>query len=145
MLRVGDRLRGVMDRRFRNLTLTHLECDEIWTFVRKKQGRLTEEEAVNPAVGDQYLFIAIDEETKFIPTFTLGKRTRETTELFADDLAGGSWSRRCSIRRRVRECPRTAGPPTRMPSTALSAAAWTTGQSLKTSKSRNSRAATGRR
>lgn len=72
----------------RNLTLEHLELDEIWTFVRKKQRRLTPQEAEDTSIGDQYLFIAVDEETKLIPSFVIGKRTVETTELFADDLAG---------------------------------------------------------
>jgi IS1 family transposase len=87
MVRVGARLRGVMDRRFRNLELTHLQCDEIWTFVRKKQAQLKPVERDNSALGDQYLFIALDEATKLIPCFTLGKRTRETTALFIDELA----------------------------------------------------------
>ena len=51
MLRTGERLREFMDRRMRNLSLSHLQCDEIWTFVLKKQGRLTDEEASN--TGDR--------------------------------------------------------------------------------------------
>ena len=88
MVRVGARLRDVMDRRFRNLELDHLQCDEIWTFVRKKQGQLTPEERADPALGDQYLYIALDETTKLVPSFAIGKRTVATTELFMDDLAG---------------------------------------------------------
>src|SRR5438874_1460733 len=44
LLRVGERAERFLDGRMRNLTLSHLECDEIWTFVRKKQSRLTAEE-----------------------------------------------------------------------------------------------------
>ncbi len=33
-----------MDRKFRGLHLNHVEVDEIWTFVAKKQARLTVEE-----------------------------------------------------------------------------------------------------
>src|SRR5436305_11105558 len=84
MLAVGERMRLFMDRRFRNLTLTHLECDEIWTFCLKKQGKLKPHEVGNDRIGDQYLFVGIDETTKFIPSFVIGKRTKETTELFAD-------------------------------------------------------------
>ena len=88
MVRVGTRLRGVMDRRFRNLELDHLQCDEIWTFCLKKQARLKPQEQGNDRIGDQYLFIALDETTKMVPSFAIGKRTTETTELFMDDLAG---------------------------------------------------------
>src|SRR5258708_3625601 len=37
MLKAGDALREFLDAKMKNLELTHLECDEIWTFVRKKQ------------------------------------------------------------------------------------------------------------
>jgi IS1 family transposase len=87
MLRTGEQLRTFMNKRMKNLSLSHLELDEIWTFVRKKQGRLTAMEAADTSIGDQYLFVALDEKTKLIPVVTLGKRTRETTERFIRDLA----------------------------------------------------------
>jgi hypothetical protein len=87
MLRVGERCRGFLDRRMRNLSLNHLQCDEIWTFVRKKQGRLSAEESGDLGIGDQYLFVALDEQTKLIPTFLLGKRTAENAQAFMGDLS----------------------------------------------------------
>ena len=87
MLGVGERVRGLMDRRIRNLNLKHLQCDEIWTFVLKKQGKLKPQEQGNDRIGDQYLFIALDEETKLVPSFVLGKRNTANTEAFMDDLA----------------------------------------------------------
>lgn len=87
MVRFGEGCRELMDGMFHNLALDHLEIDEIWTFCKKKQRRLLGEEKNNPHIGDQYLFIAIDEETKLIPSYALGKRNGETTELFIDDLA----------------------------------------------------------
>ena len=87
MVRVGTALDAFMDRQLVNLELEHLECDEIWTFVKKKQHRLTEEEAIDSGVGDQFLFVAIDQDTKLIPAFALGKRTVETTQRFMDELA----------------------------------------------------------
>jgi IS1 family transposase len=56
--------------------------DEIWTFVQKKQAQLTEEERDNPELGDQYVFVAIDAETKLIPTFLVGKRDGQTALQF---------------------------------------------------------------
>jgi IS1 family transposase len=87
MVRAGTRLRDLMDRRFRNLTLSHIQCDEIWTFVLKKQGRLQEAEACDEKIGDQNLFVALDHRTKLIPAFALGKRTSGTAQRFMDDLA----------------------------------------------------------
>lgn len=88
MLRAGERLRWFLDSRMRGLNLKHVQCDEIWTFVKKKQGKLKPEERDDDGIGDQFLFIALDQMTKLVPCFTLGKRTREATEAFMLDLAG---------------------------------------------------------
>jgi IS1 family transposase len=87
MLTVGGRMVRLMDRRMRNLKLSHLQCDEIWTFVLKKQAQLKPQEQGNDRIGDQYLFIALDEETKLVPSFVLGKRNLANTEALMDDLA----------------------------------------------------------
>ncbi|MFQ5732147.1 MAG: hypothetical protein ACE5KM_09340 [Planctomycetaceae bacterium] len=77
-----------MDLAFGNLRLEHLQIDEIWTFVGKKQGRLTDDEREDdPTIGDIDLFTAIDEATKLVPAFALGKRTKETACELVDTLA----------------------------------------------------------
>src|SRR5262245_12584243 len=84
----GDHCRTLMDRKFRGLTLTHLECDEIRTFVQKKQGRLTiEERALRSDIGDVYLWTALDQQTKLVPAFMLGKRSADNARRLMMDLA----------------------------------------------------------
>lgn len=87
MLRAGDRLRTFLDGRMRNLSVGHVQCDEIWTFVKKKQMRLVGEELDRTDIGDQFLFVALDQMTKLVPCYVIGKRTREVTESFMADLA----------------------------------------------------------
>jgi IS1 family transposase len=87
MLAVGERLRGFLDRRMVNLNLKHVQCDEIWTFCLKKQAKLNPHEVGNDRIGDQFLFVALDEETKLVPSFVLGKRNAANTEALMDDLA----------------------------------------------------------
>ena len=87
MLRVGDKCREFLDRTQRNIEASRIECDEIWTFVQKKQGHLTAEEKFDESIGDQYLYIAQDANTKLIITFALGKRNGEVTNAFIDDLS----------------------------------------------------------
>lgn len=70
----------------RNLRPRYLQCDEIWCFVGKKARRVRKDDP--PDLGDQWVFVALDEETKLIPHFEIGKRTRETTEHF---LTGLRW------------------------------------------------------
>ncbi len=83
----GARLRGFLDRRMVNLRLKHVQCDEIWIFYLKKQGQLKPHEVGNDRIGDQYLFVALDEETKLVPSFVVGKRNTANTEALMDDLA----------------------------------------------------------
>ncbi len=87
MVDFGQRCRTFLDARLRNLNCRHLELDEIWTYVQKKQGRLTATEQGNTAIGDQYLFIGQDQDSKLIVSHTLGKRNGAVTQAFIDDLA----------------------------------------------------------
>lgn len=86
MVRVGNQCLVMLDRWMRNLHLKHVEIDEAWTFVQKKQGRIPVD-ADDSRIGDMYLFLGIDMHTKLIPCFAVGKRTKETTDLFIEDLA----------------------------------------------------------
>jgi hypothetical protein len=71
----------------RGLTIGHLECDEIWTFVAKKQARLTlEDRALRSDIGDMFVWTALDQETRLIPAYTIcdsrsGRRTRLAQQL----------------------------------------------------------------
>ena len=79
LVRVGERCDQLLMEQMRDLDLHRLELDEIWTFCGKKQGRLrTLEEKLNPELGDQYLFFAIDHKTKVVPAWAIGKRDTVT-------------------------------------------------------------------
>ncbi|MDB5293128.1 MAG: hypothetical protein JWL69_4369 [Phycisphaerales bacterium] len=94
LLKVGEGCRTLLDAKMRGLNLRHVQCDEIWTFVKQKQATLAPTNC-NPTVGDQYLWIAFDTDTKLIACYALGKRTSEVANAFMDDLSG----------RIVTECP----------------------------------------
>ena len=69
--------------------MDHVEVDEIWTFVEKKQGRLTpEEKAERHDIGDVYLWTALDKETKLVASFLVGKRSADNARELMVDLAG---------------------------------------------------------
>lgn len=78
LVRVGERCDALLTERMRDLDLPNLEMDELWTFCGKKEGRLSLEERLNPDLGDQYLFFAIDRESKVVPAWALGKRDHVT-------------------------------------------------------------------
>ncbi len=54
---------------FRNLTCQRIQVDEMWAFIGAKQGNVTPEIlAKNPDAGDIWLWVAIDADTKMVPS-----------------------------------------------------------------------------
>jgi IS1 family transposase/transposase-like protein len=84
LLKAGERCQKLMYEKMRNLTPRYLECDEIWSYVGKKDRRVRKEDS--PELGSQWIFVALDAETKLIPYFEIGKRTKETTLQFLNGL-----------------------------------------------------------
>ncbi len=86
LVRAGERCQSLMHSRMRNLHLKHIQIDEIWTYVAKKNRHVRKGDS--PDVGDQWVFVAIDASTKLVPAFHVGKRHREDTRTFLWDLYG---------------------------------------------------------
>jgi IS1 family transposase len=86
MVRVGAACADFSDATLRNLNCRRIEVDEIRAFVAKKNRNVTEQDDWS-RIGDQYTFVALDPETKLIPSYKVGKRTADTTVEFIDDLA----------------------------------------------------------
>ena len=82
----GDKCVALLDETMRDLSCRHVQVDEIWTFVRKKQRMLTVKEKKNLEIGDQYVFVALDADTKLIPLFHVGKRDGSNAARFMTDL-----------------------------------------------------------
>jgi hypothetical protein len=86
LVRFGNACRDFLDLNLCNLYLEHVERDEIWTFVRKTQRQLQRFGIVDPEIGDIDVFTAIDQRTKLLASFAVGKRTHETTRGLVADL-----------------------------------------------------------
>lgn len=87
ILDFGNACKNFLDDYMRNLTLEHLEVDGIWSFVAKKQARLTvEEKATRHDIGDVYLWTCFDKETKLIPSYLVGKRSAGNARRLMVDL-----------------------------------------------------------
>lgn len=83
-LRVGNACAKLLDEKMRGLTCRQIEVDEIWGFIGKKQRHVS---ATERGYGDVWTFIALDAETKLIPTFLVGKRDFYHARTFMEDLA----------------------------------------------------------
>jgi IS1 family transposase len=77
---------ALMDREMRDLTCERLECDEIWAFVYAKQKNIPDSKKGEDGVGDVWTWVAIDADTKLVPSFVLGPRDLATATAFMSDL-----------------------------------------------------------
>src|ERR1039457_1937125 len=80
----GERCITLMDTQMRNLRCKRIQSDDIWTFVGKKQRHVSDDDSEE--IGDAWVFVAIDADTKLLPSYMVGKRNRETTYQFLIDL-----------------------------------------------------------
>jgi IS1 family transposase len=84
LLLAGERCQQLMDAKMRNLSARYLQVDEIWCYVGKKRRKVRSGDS--PELGDQWVYVAIDAETKLVPSFRIGKRVRPDTWAFLWDL-----------------------------------------------------------
>lgn len=75
------------DRVMRDLTCERLQCDEIWAFVYSKQKNIPDSKKGEAGVGDVWTWVAIDADTKLVPSFVIGPRDLNTATEFMTDLA----------------------------------------------------------
>jgi IS1 family transposase len=74
-----------MDRSMRDLPCQRIQCDEIWSFVGCKEKRVPEHK--RNEWGDLWTWVALDADTKLVPTFHVGGRGLYEAHAFMNDLA----------------------------------------------------------
>jgi IS1 family transposase len=76
------------DRTLRGLTCRRIQCDEIWQFVYAKRKNVTEKIAARvPGAGDVWTWVAIDADTKLVPSVLVADRSAPSAYAFMQDVA----------------------------------------------------------
>ncbi len=86
MVRTGQNSEEIMDSTMHNLKCENLQVDEIWCFVGKKQRHLQITDDLNE-LGDQWVWVALDADSKLIPSYLVGKRSFQNACAFIQDLS----------------------------------------------------------
>lgn len=84
---IGKACAEYQNKAFRNLTCKRLQCDEIWSFCYAKAKNVPEDKRGQFGYGDIWTWVAIDADTKLVPSFLVGNRDAQTAKVFMDDLA----------------------------------------------------------
>ncbi|MRG97137.1 transposase [Polyangium spumosum] len=80
----GEGAQNLHNRLARGLSCSLVQMDEVWSFVQKKQARVTPEDG--PDVGEAYTFTALDASSRFVIAWHVGKRDQASTDVFMADL-----------------------------------------------------------
>jgi IS1 family transposase len=84
---IGQACAEYQDKAFLNLKCKRIQCDEIWSFCYAKQKNVPEDKQGIFGYGDVWTWVAMDAETKLVPSFMVGRRDAQTAKIFIDDLA----------------------------------------------------------
>lgn len=88
LIEVGEVCAHYQDSVFNNLKSRRLQLDEMWSWIYCKDKNRTEEIArKNPDAGDVWLWVAIDADSKLVPSWRLGQRDLATATDFVQDIA----------------------------------------------------------
>ena len=69
-----------------NLRPSRMECDEIWSFCYAKQKNVPDEFQDTPGYGDVWTWVAVDADTKLVPSWLVGERTMADAYTFIADM-----------------------------------------------------------
>ena len=83
---LGEVCSDYQDKTFRNLNTTRVEVDEIWEFVYAKAKNVPIKYENEFGYGDVWTWVAIDAESKLVPTWLVGSRDSADCYTFLADL-----------------------------------------------------------
>jgi len=80
----GEKCEKVSEETVRNVPVSEIQADEIWSFIGKKEKRVRDGD--DATMGDAYCFTAIERTSKLIVAWHLGRRTARDTEAFTEKI-----------------------------------------------------------
>ncbi|WP_437980425.1 IS1 family transposase [Sorangium sp. So ce117] len=84
-LRIGKAAQSLHNTMAHDLSCSLIESDEVWTFVKEKQARVTAEENA-AGLGEAYTFTALAMPSRYVVTWYVGKRDEVSAGTFIADL-----------------------------------------------------------
>jgi IS1 family transposase len=83
----GHACADYQDRVLRNLKCKRIQCDECWSFCYAKDKNLPADKQGKFGFRSVWTWVAIDADTKLVPSFMVGNRDMQSACMFIDDLA----------------------------------------------------------
>lgn len=83
---IGMTCADCQDKALRNLKSRRIQCDECWSFCYAKEKNVPADKKGEFGYGDVWTWVAIDADSKLVPSFMVGNRDLMTARIFVDDL-----------------------------------------------------------
>ena len=87
LVELGSACAAYQDVYLRDLGSSRIECDEIWSFCYAKARNVPDEHRGEEGFGDVWTWVALDPDTKLVPTWLVGERGAADCTAFLLDLA----------------------------------------------------------
>ncbi|HEV2232640.1 MAG TPA: IS1 family transposase [Terriglobia bacterium] len=84
MMLAGNRCDDLAQEMIRNVPVSEIQADEIWSFIGKKQKKVQASD--DSTLGDAYTFVGIERNSKLVLAWHLGRRTKRDTEAFTEKI-----------------------------------------------------------
>ena len=91
--KIGNACAEYQENTLRNLKCKRIQCDECWSFCYAKDKNVPSEKHGKFGFGSVWTWVAIDADTKLVPSFMVGNRDSQSAKMFMDDLASRLASR----------------------------------------------------
>lgn len=88
LVSAGTACAAYHNKTMRNLPCKVLQVDEIWAFCGMKEGNVPQSLKGQGVAGDVWTWVALDSDTKLIPSWHIGRRDYADAYKFIHDLAG---------------------------------------------------------
>lgn len=86
LIDLGQACSEYQDVTLRDLPCKVIQCDEIWSFCYAKQRNVPDEFKGTPGYGDVWTWTALCADTKLVPSWIVGERTKADALTFMQDL-----------------------------------------------------------
>lgn len=84
---IGNACAEYQDKVMRNIKSKRIQCDECWSFCYAKAKNVPADKRGQFGFGDVWTWVAMDADTKLVPSFMIGNRDAKSARMFIDDLA----------------------------------------------------------
>jgi transposase-like protein/IS1 family transposase len=74
LVQVGERCERLLEETIKAVPVQDVQADEIWTYIRCKQGTRARKGITDPDAGDAYCYIGIERHSKLVLAWHLGRR-----------------------------------------------------------------------